>query len=223
MTLLLNVLHFYILDTCTFCIENIANLLSYNCFTELDFTFFNNTNPTYALDSSTPQEPDYMDVVRLANTIELPDDFFSKMTYLERERAKDIEKALRIGASTDDEFIESKMFFRMQKAYQILQPKTEEEKFLDYIAKLEMQYIEPLDYYTLNTTNKINIKGETVDVSKWDRVQVLKFLQSLDANEANRLYNTEHVYSLFHVSLPNVKLYYPEPYIAAPSRIHSDF
>jgi heme/copper-type cytochrome/quinol oxidase subunit 2 len=163
-----------------------------------------------------------MDVVRLANTIELPDDFFSKMTYLERERAKDIEKALRIGASTDDEFIESKMFFRMQKAYQILQPKTEEEKFLDYIAKLEMQYIEPLDYYTLNTTNKINIKGETVDVSKWDRVQVLKFLQSLDANEANRLYNTEHVYSLFHVSLPNVKLYYPEPYIAAPSRIHSD-
>lgn len=112
------------------------------------------------------KEPDYLDVVRLAETIELPEDFFSKMPYLERERAKDIENALRIGASTDDEFIESKMFFRMQKAYQILQPKTKEEEFLDRIAKFEMQFIEPMDYYTLNYTNKINIKGETVDVSK---------------------------------------------------------
>jgi heme/copper-type cytochrome/quinol oxidase subunit 2 len=168
-------------------------------------------------------KPDYLAVVRLAETIELPEDFFSKMTYLERERARDIEKALRIGATTDDEFIESKMFFRMQKAYQMLEkPKTETEKFLDYIAAKEMELIEPMDYYTLNYTNKINIKGEVVDVSKWDRIDVLKFLKSLDANEANRLYNTEHVYSLFHVSTPNMKLYYPEPYIAAPSRIHTD-
>lgn len=167
--------------------------------------------------------PDYMDVVRLAETIVLPDDFFSKMTYLERERAKDIEKALRIGATTDDEFIESKMFWRMQKAYQMLEkPKSETQKFLDDMAARDFQFIEPMDYYTLNTTNKITIKGEVVDVSKWTKLDCLKFLQSLDANEANRLYNTEHVYSLFHVSTPNMKLYYPEPYIAAPSRIHND-
>jgi len=131
----------------------------------------NDLNSVQALDSDNKkitkiQEPDYLDVVRLANTIELPEDFFSKMTYLERERAKDIEKALRIGASTDDEFIESKMFFRMQKAYQILQPKTEDEEFFDRIAKFEMQFIEPMDYYTLNYTNKVNIKGEIIDVSK---------------------------------------------------------
>lgn len=166
--------------------------------------------------------PTYDAVVGLANRIELPDDFYSKMTYLQRERARDIENALRIGASTDEEFIESKMFWRMKKAYEILEPKSELQVWMEEFETRHLKGIKPQDEYEVNYTNKINVKGEEYDISEWDKGEILTFLFPLDANDANQLYYTERVQSLFHVSTPTVKLYYPEPYIAAPSRIHND-
>lgn len=174
------------------------------------------------INHKSPTKPTYSEVVRLAETIEIPDDYFDKMSYLDRERAKDIERALRIGASTDDEFIESKMFFKMQKAYQILEPKTEGEIFIENFLNRGLEGIKPEEEYEINYTNKINIRGQVVDVSGWSKNQILTFLKPLDVNEANELYYTEHVHSLFHTSTPTVKLYYPEPYIASPTRIHSD-
>jgi len=115
--------------------------------------------------SSRSTQPSYSDVVRLANTIELPDDFFDKMTYLERERARDIEDCLRLGLPTDREFIESKMFFRMQKAYEILEPKTEIELFIEDFQNRGMRGIKPVDEYEINYSNKINIRGVEHDVS----------------------------------------------------------
>jgi hypothetical protein len=85
-----------------------------------------------------------------------------------------------------------------------------------------MRGIKPVDEYEINYSNKINIRGEEHDVSKWNKDQIIHFLKPLDVNESNELFFTEHVQSLFHVSTPTVKLYYPEPYIAAPSRIHTD-
>lgn len=58
----------------------------------------------------TESKPSYGAVMKLANTIEIPDDYFEKMTYLERARAEDIEDACRLGLPTDDEFIENKTF-----------------------------------------------------------------------------------------------------------------
>jgi hypothetical protein len=34
--------------------------------------------------------------------------------------------------------------------------------------------------------------------------------------------NVENIQSLYHYSIPNVRLYYPEPYIASPSFLHND-
>jgi hypothetical protein len=115
--------------------------------------------------AETYTKPTYSEVVRLAETIEIPDDYFEKMSYLDRERAKDIEQAMRIGASTDDEFIESKMFFKMQKAYQILEPKTESELFIENFLTRGTEDIKPVDTYEINYTNKINVRGQTVDVT----------------------------------------------------------
>jgi len=135
---------------------------------ELENTLTDETTLVEALvDANTKQniKPDYSEVVRLAKTIEIPDDYFEKMSYLDRERAKDIENALRIGASTDDEFIESKMFFKMQKAYQILEPRTEGEIFIENFLNRGLENIKPFDEYEINYTNKINIKGQIIDIS----------------------------------------------------------
>lgn len=163
------------------------------------------------------KRPSYDQIMNLANQIEIPDDFFDKMTYLERERAKDMENLMRIGASTDDEFIANKTFFKMQLAYQMLVPETESEKLFE-----KFNNPIPSRDYEINYTNKINVKGVIHDVSGWDKGEILHFLLPLTPDEANDLYFTEHVQTLFHVSTPTVKLYYPEPYIAAPSRIHTD-
>lgn len=106
------------------------------------------------------KRPSYDQIMNLANQIEIPDDFFDKMTYLERERAKDMENLMRIGASTDDEFIANKTFFKMQLAYQMLVPETESEKLFE-----KFNNPIPSRDYEINYTNKINVKGVIHDVS----------------------------------------------------------
>lgn len=41
-------------------------------------------------------------------------------------------------------------------------------------------------------------------------------------DETRDLLKLEHVRSLFQASTPNQKLYYPAPFIAAPSQMHDD-
>ena len=73
-----------------------------------------------------------------------------------------------------------------------------------------------------NHTNKINFKGRILDVSELEESDVLVLARQMTINESNELFFTEHVQSMFQVSTPKVKLYYPEPYIASPSLIHED-
>lgn len=110
----------------------------------------------------------------------------------------------------------------MKKAYEILEPKTKWEIFQDNFEARARKGIKPESEYSINYSNKINIKGVEHDVADWTKLEILRFLGPLDINETNELYYTERVQSLFHVATPTVKLYYPEPYIAAPSRIHED-
>jgi hypothetical protein len=42
------------------------------------------------------------------------------------------------------------------------------------------------------------------------------------ANEMLSLINVENIQTVHHYSVPNIKLQYPEPFIAAPSFIHQD-
>ena len=86
----------------------------------------------------------------------------------------------------------------------------------------DLKHIKPQDLYETNHTNKINFKGRILDVSELEESDVLVLARQMTINESNELFFTEHVQSMFQVSTPKVKLYYPEPYIASPSLIHED-
>ena len=46
------------------------------------------------------------------------------------------------------------------------------------------------------------------------------FLQQL--NTTNILNEVDNIKTIYHYSIPNTKLYYPEPYLAAASFMHTD-
>jgi len=72
----------------------------------------------------------------------------------------------------------------------------------------------------INYTNIVNLNGEDVDVSKMSRSEIFKIY--LESDNLFELTRTQHVQSLYQSSVPTVKLYYPEPFIASPSFIHQD-
>lgn len=100
--------------------------------------------------------------------------------------------------------------------------KSEASIFIKEFYTRDLKHIKPTELYETNYTNKINFKGETVDISKYTLADIFFILDNMTINETNELFFTEHVQSLMQVSTPKVKLYYPEPYIAAPTHIHHD-
>jgi heme/copper-type cytochrome/quinol oxidase subunit 2 len=73
----------------------------------------------------------------------------------------------------------------------------------------------------INKTNLITTKkGEVVDVTKLNARQVCKLAREVDDLDAFE--SLEHIRSVYIGTAPNVKLHYPEPFIASPSFIHSD-
>jgi len=73
----------------------------------------------------------------------------------------------------------------------------------------------PIDY-----SNKFEHNGHIIDVSKLDYTEVMKL--STEVEDITKFESLEHVRSLYLSTCPTVKLFYPEPFIASPSFIHSD-
>jgi hypothetical protein len=69
-------------------------------------------------------------------------------------------------------------------------------------------------------SNMINYEGTLVDVSKLPQEEVV-YLSSV-VDDITKFNSLEHVKSLYMTTAPNVKLYYPEPFIASPSFVHND-
>ena len=115
-----------------------------------------------------------------------------------------------------------RMWLAVEASQSANHKKSEDEKFLEEFYRGDLKHIKPLDLYEINYSNKINFNGRVLDVKKLTAGDVLLLMDKMTMNESNELYFTEHVQSLFHTSTPKVKLYYPEPYIASPSRIHTD-
>lgn len=100
--------------------------------------------------------------------------------------------------------------------------KSEAAQFIHDFYTKDLKHIKPQDLYETNHTNKVNFKGRILDVSELQESDVLALARRMTINESNELFFTEHVQSMFQISTPKVKLYYPEPYIASPSMIHED-
>merc|ERR1712054_671250 len=79
--------------------------------------------------------------------------------------------------------------------------------------------------------NQISMEGESseisnidtsssVDVTKLSPKEIIFLANSVD--DVNKFEALEHIRSTYVSSAPNVKLYYPEPFIASASFIHND-
>ena len=72
-------------------------------------------------------------------------------------------------------------------------------------------------------SNLFEHKGEMLDITKFNKGQVVDLIWSIDdLGRIEKIESLAHVRSMFHSSVPQTKLYYPEPFIASPSFIHND-
>lgn len=106
-----------------------------------------------------------------------------------------------------------------------LRPDLSKEKIYDLMMGLDSESIQYFfddiaNQPEVDTSNIFRIKGQKIDVSKLTPEEVMHYLNTVD--DTHTFVNLEHVKTLLHVSTPNVKLYYPEPFIASPSFVHND-
>ena len=71
-------------------------------------------------------------------------------------------------------------------------------------------------FTTIYDTN-INYDLYFSNVAKFETNFFLNLL-----NESNILNEIENIKTIYHYSIPNTKLYYPEPFLAAASFMHTD-
>jgi len=64
--------------------------------------------------------------------------------------------------------------------------------------------------------------GVPCDLSKLSHKELQEFSTHIRCEDQYKFERLECVRSMYNASVPNVKLFYPEPYIASPSYIHED-
>jgi excinuclease UvrABC helicase subunit UvrB len=87
---------------------------------------------------------------------------------------------------------------------------------LDMAAKMA----EVEDNTPINYSNLYEYKGQIVDVTKLSHKEVIYLATTVD--DIEKFEALEHIRSHYIGSAPNVKLYYPEPFLASPSFMHND-
>jgi hypothetical protein len=86
--------------------------------------------------------------------------------------------------------------------------------------EIALDLAEKADNMPTNYSNILNKDGMLIDVTKLDSGEIIYLNSTLeDLSEFNSL---EHIKTLYLGTAPNVKLYYPEPFIASPSFVHND-
>jgi hypothetical protein len=76
------------------------------------------------------------------------------------------------------------------------------------------------DNAVLDHTNLYEHEGQVIDLTTLSKAQIITLGTKVD--DIDKFESMAHVRSVLHSSTPNVKLYYPEPFIASPSFIHND-
>jgi hypothetical protein len=86
--------------------------------------------------------------------------------------------------------------------------------------KMALDLAEEEDSLPTDYSNIINFEGSLVDVTKLDPNEIVFLASQVD--DISKFESLEHIKSLYMSTSPNVKLYYPEPFIASPSFVHND-
>lgn len=86
--------------------------------------------------------------------------------------------------------------------------------------EMSLRMSDDMDNTPIDYSNMYNYKGTMIDVSKLSVQEVCKLAREVD--DIDTFESMEHVRTNYIGAAPNVKLYYPEPFIASPSFIHND-
>jgi len=76
--------------------------------------------------------------------------------------------------------------------------------------------------FPTDMTNLYNHNGKVLDVSKMTDPELGKLFSEMRVEDYYKVERMECIRSINHASIPNTKLFYPEPFIASPTYIHSD-
>ena len=86
--------------------------------------------------------------------------------------------------------------------------------------RISNRLYDDLESMPIDPSNLYNHNGEIINVSKLNPHEVVKLAKEVD--DLDKFESLEHIRSIYINTAPNVKLYYPEPFIASPSFIHND-
>jgi hypothetical protein len=81
-------------------------------------------------------------------------------------------------------------------------------------------FISSNNIFFFNFLNKINLTFFKINTNFYHSGVIIEFINQLD--DLNYYKNLENMITIYHYSVPNVKLMYPEPFIASASFMHND-
>jgi hypothetical protein len=86
--------------------------------------------------------------------------------------------------------------------------------------EMALRMAEEEDSIPINMSNLYYHNNEMIDVTKLSPAEVIHLATTVE--DIEKFEALEHIRSTYMVTTPNVKLYYPEPFIASASFIHND-
>jgi hypothetical protein len=89
-------------------------------------------------------------------------------------------------------------------------------------AQMEMslKLFDDMDNTPINYTNIYEHNGKKINVKELPHSELMKLANEVD--DIDQFEALEHIRTTYIGTAPNVKLYYPEPFLASPSFIHND-
>lgn len=88
------------------------------------------------------------------------------------------------------------------------------------LLQMELIMSDDRENTPINYTNLYNYKGNVIDVTTLSDSAISNLMSEVD--DIHVFESMEHIRTNYTISTPNVKLYYPEAFIASPSFIHND-
>ena len=86
-----------------------------------------------------------------------------------------------------------------------------------------VEYVLSTPVLPTDHSNLYEHNGQIIDASKLTNRELVTLAWEIDdMGKFEKLESLAHIRSMYHSSIPQTKLYYPEPFIASPSFIHND-
>jgi len=118
--------------------------------------------------------------------------------------------------------LRQEIYENSQEYYELT--RSEEDRWVDMLINPTNADIglKSADNFATDYSNLYNHEGRLVDISRFSERELILFKSDIKLQDVYKFERLERVRSVYHASIPDGKLKYPEPYIASPTYIHSD-